>query len=74
MSRIWRAITNVLFWTYSRGSWQYDLMCASILAFIFLTPREYFVKPPFYTIQEPKKIEQKPPVKADGKQVRVTRD
>jgi hypothetical protein len=31
-----------LFWTYERGTWQYDIMVALILAFIFLTPRNWF--------------------------------
>jgi hypothetical protein len=30
---IWRG----LFWTYDRGSWQYDVMVFLILAFIWLT-------------------------------------
>ncbi len=37
-----QAISRVLFWTYSRGSWQYDILCALILCFIFLTPRTVF--------------------------------
>lgn len=32
----------VYLWTYKRGAWQYDLICAAILAFIFLTPQEFF--------------------------------
>ncbi|GAB4240382.1 MAG: hypothetical protein Kow00109_15500 [Acidobacteriota bacterium] len=35
----WR---KVLFWSYPRGSWQYDILCALILAFIFLTPKHIF--------------------------------
>ncbi|HWP44560.1 MAG TPA: hypothetical protein VNO14_15040 [Blastocatellia bacterium] len=34
---------KVLFWSYERGSWQYDLMCVLILAFIFLLPTALFV-------------------------------
>lgn len=30
------------FMTFRRGSWQYDLICAAILAFIFLTPARFF--------------------------------
>ncbi len=37
-----KAIARVLFWTYPRGSWQYDLMCIGIILFIFLTPRWVF--------------------------------
>ncbi|HXK61860.1 MAG TPA: hypothetical protein PLP42_18385 [Acidobacteriota bacterium] len=47
--RFFRAIGRVLFWTYPRGTWQYDLLCALILAFIFLTPRDFFTNPPFYS-------------------------
>jgi hypothetical protein len=35
---LWRSV----FWSFKRGSWQYDLIVIAILAFIFLTPREYF--------------------------------
>jgi hypothetical protein len=31
-----------LLWDYPRAGWQYDVMVAAILAFIFLTPREVF--------------------------------
>jgi hypothetical protein len=34
--------SRAVFWTYERGSWQYDIICAVILAFIFLTPRAWF--------------------------------
>jgi hypothetical protein len=29
-------------WDYPRASWQYDVMVGIILAFIFLTPHEWF--------------------------------
>ena len=38
---VW-AISRVLFWTYPRGSWQYDILSSLILAFIFLTPKAVF--------------------------------
>jgi hypothetical protein len=31
-----------LFWDYPCAGWQYDVMVGLILAFIFLTPREWF--------------------------------
>jgi len=37
-----RSLGRFLFWDYPRASWQYDVMVAIILAFIFLTPREFF--------------------------------
>jgi hypothetical protein len=33
---------KILFWSYGRTSWQYDVLSALILAFIFLTPRGWF--------------------------------
>jgi hypothetical protein len=31
-----------LLWTFDRGSFQWDLMCVLILAFLFLIPRHFF--------------------------------
>jgi hypothetical protein len=35
-------IKRTVFWAYERGTWQYDLLCLAILAFIFLSPRAWF--------------------------------
>ncbi|MGH9722967.1 MAG: hypothetical protein ACRD8O_22375 [Bryobacteraceae bacterium] len=35
-------VKRFVLWDYPRASWQYDVMVAIILAFIFLTPREWF--------------------------------
>ena len=37
-----RTLTRFLLWDFKRGSWQYDVMCALILGFIFMTPRYIF--------------------------------
>lgn len=31
-----------LLWDFERGVWQYDVMCALILLFLFLVPRAWF--------------------------------
>ncbi len=36
------AVKRLFFWTYARNTWQYDVLCALILAFIFLTPKSWF--------------------------------
>lgn len=36
------AVYRGFFWTYERGTWQYDIMVILILAFIFLPPRGWF--------------------------------
>ena len=42
MGYIFRTIKKLFFWGYPRNTWQYDVLCALILAFIFLTPRGWF--------------------------------
>ena len=46
LGKVWSGIklvvTRSIFWAYQRGSWQYDLIVAAILAFIFLSPRAWF--------------------------------
>jgi len=37
-----RKLGSFLWWSYPRGSLEYDIMVAIILAFIFLTPRHLF--------------------------------
>ena len=35
-------VKRFIFWDYPRAGWQYDIMVGLILAFIFLTPRDWF--------------------------------
>jgi hypothetical protein len=42
MSYIFRTVKKLFFWGYARNTWQYDVLCALILAFIFLTPQSWF--------------------------------
>lgn len=42
MNILFSTLKKVLFWSYERGSWQYDVMCVIILAFIFALPSAYF--------------------------------
>ena len=39
-------VQRAVFWSYERGSWQYDIIVAVILAFIFLTPHSWFQRDP----------------------------
>jgi hypothetical protein len=36
------SMKRFLLWDYPRAVWQYDVMVGLILAFIFLTPRDFF--------------------------------
>jgi hypothetical protein len=40
--RAFSGIKRFILWDYPRASWQYDIMVGVILAFLFLTPREWF--------------------------------
>jgi len=53
------AVSRVIFWTYERGGWQYDILSALILAFIFLTPRAVFDGSVFSKEEDPARMEQK---------------
>jgi hypothetical protein len=35
-------LKKIFFWNYARNTWQWDLLCAVILIFIFLTPKSWF--------------------------------
>ncbi len=41
-------LKGFLLWDYERGSWQYDVMVALILIFVFLTPARWFHDQPVY--------------------------
>jgi hypothetical protein len=45
MKVILTTLKKTLFWSYERGSWQYDVMCVLILAFIFFVPSSLFYEP-----------------------------
>ncbi len=33
---------RIILWDHERGTWQYDVFCLLIIAFIFLTPKTWF--------------------------------
>ena len=35
-------LKRFILWEYPRASWQYDVIVAVILAFVFLTPRDWY--------------------------------
>ncbi|RMG56264.1 MAG: hypothetical protein D6723_00760 [Acidobacteria bacterium] len=56
-------VKNILLWSYPRGSWQYDLLCILILAFILLTPSDWYHSKP---APQPIGIEQPAPSERSG--------
>ena len=39
INRAWRTIKSFIFWSYERGTVQYDIMVTLILIFVFFSPR-----------------------------------
>lgn len=66
-----RMLGRILFWKYPRGSWQYDVLCAFILLFIFLTPRAVFDGRAFVQkdVPEPAPQEEAEPTDGDRSEV-----
>ncbi len=42
MAGIGQAIYRMFFWSYERGSWQYDVAVALILVFVLVLPKSWF--------------------------------
>jgi len=38
MRTLWRGIVRVVFWSYERGTWQYDIAVAGIALFVLFSP------------------------------------
>ena len=38
MRTLWRTIVRVLFWSYERGTWQYDVAVVGIVIFVLFSP------------------------------------
>jgi hypothetical protein len=42
MATLGQILSRTFFWSYERGTWQYDVAVALILIFVLLTPRRWF--------------------------------
>src|SRR6266513_956062 len=42
MASLGQILARTLFWSYERGTWQYDVAVILILVFVLLTPRDWF--------------------------------
>lgn len=48
MRTLWHGLGRIVFWSYERGSWPYDVMVIVIVVFVLLTPRSWFHDQPQY--------------------------
>jgi hypothetical protein len=46
MPSLWQILSRTFFWSYERGTWQYDLAVAAILIFVLATPRSWIQDQP----------------------------
>src|SRR5215216_288593 len=63
MKTVLTTLKKILYWSYERGTWQYDIMVVAILAFIFFAPNELFhshprSKPVYVSTEEIGQVEQ----------------
>jgi hypothetical protein len=42
MASLGQILSRTFFWSYERGTWQYDLAVILIVVFVLLTPRNWF--------------------------------
>jgi hypothetical protein len=42
MRALWRVLVRVVFWSFERGTWPYDVAVALIVLFVLLSPRSWF--------------------------------
>jgi hypothetical protein len=45
--------SRIFFWSYERGSWQYDLAVIAIVVFVLLTPGRWFHDQPTRAVPRP---------------------
>jgi hypothetical protein len=61
LGKVWHrvklVVTRSIFWSYARGSWQYDVIVIAILAFIFLSPRAWFNDRPTVKMTEVRNLQ-----------------
>jgi len=42
MRKLWQIFSKTFFWSYERGTWQYDVAVILIVVFALATPRRWF--------------------------------
>jgi hypothetical protein len=62
-------LKNIIQWNYRRGTWQYDVLCLLIIAFIFLTPKSWFDRKERLATQTSRLIVKKQDISPDKAQL-----
>ena len=57
MRTLWRSLGRVIFWSYERGTWPYDIAVVVIVLFVLLSPRSWFQdRPPLGATPSPEMV------------------
>jgi len=74
MRTLWRLLVRIVFWSFERGTWPYDVAVALIVVFVLLSPRSWFsdrppLDPPSATAPATAMIELRGADPADGGEI-----
>jgi len=50
MKSFWRFCSRIFFWSFERGSWQYDVAVVAIVLFVLVTPTRWFHDQPLVAV------------------------
>jgi hypothetical protein len=54
MRTLWKSLGRVIFWSFERGTWPYDIAVVVIILFVLLSPRSWFQdRPPLGSTPSP---------------------
>jgi len=74
MRTLWRLLVRIVFWSFERGTWPYDVAVALIVVFVLLSPRSWFndrppLDPPSATAPAAAMVELRGTDPADGGEI-----
>jgi len=74
MRTLWQGLVRIVFWSFERGTWPYDVAVALIVVFVLLSPRSWFndrppLDPPAATAPAPAMVELRGTDPADGGEI-----
>jgi hypothetical protein len=72
MRTLWRGLVRIVFWSFERGTWPYDVAVAAIVVFVLLSPRSWFNdRPPveMASARQPAMVESRGNDPADGAEI-----
>jgi len=74
MRTLWHGLVRVVFWSFERGTWPYDVAVALIVVFVLLSPRSWFndqppLDPPAATAPAAAMVEMRGTDAADGAEI-----